>query len=141
MKGRVQQQRLGERLTHGHARVEGAVGVLEDELSAGAGAAQLDSPTAARGRAPRNARCPMSAPSRRNARRPTVDLPQPDSPTRASVSPAATESETPSTARTTAVGRANQRAPDHEVLGCIFQRQEAFAHTNASSGAFQQRER
>jgi hypothetical protein len=41
---------------------------------------------------------------RRRARRPTVDLPHPDSPTSASVSPAPTESETPSTARTTAVG-------------------------------------
>ena len=41
---------------------------------------------------------------RRSASRPTVDLPQPDSPTSASVSPASTESETPSTACATAVG-------------------------------------
>src|SRR5215831_7699429 len=37
----------------------------------------------------------------RSASRPTVDLPQPDSPTSASVSPASTLKETPSTARTT----------------------------------------
>src|SRR5258705_2105209 len=38
---------------------------------------------------------------RRNRQRPTVDLPQPDSPTRPSVSPANMSNETPSTARTT----------------------------------------
>ena len=58
-----------------------------------------------------------SGPSRRSASsscrivRASVDLPQPDSPTRPSVSPLATESETPSTAWTAPTWRSN-RTPD-----------------------------
>src|SRR5688500_7269071 len=45
--------------------------------------------------------CPEVGSVRRNKQRPTVDFPQPDSPTSPSVSPAKISNETPSTARTT----------------------------------------
>src|SRR5688572_31735110 len=45
--------------------------------------------------------CPEVGSVRRNKQRPTVDFPQPDSPTSPSVSPAKISKETPSTARTT----------------------------------------
>ena len=54
---------------------------------------------------PRSTMRPAVGVSRRRIRRPTVDLPQPDSPTRHSVSPGAMLSVTPSTALTTATVR------------------------------------
>ena len=73
-----------------HARIERAVGVLEDDLHAAA------APRAARRcrerrdrRRPSNRTAPAVGSIRRNSRRPVVDLPQPDSPTRPSVSPRA----------------------------------------------------
>src|SRR6185503_18402421 len=45
--------------------------------------------------------CPAVGSIKRSRQRPTVDLPQPDSPTRPSVSPAKISNDTPSTARTT----------------------------------------
>src|SRR5690349_477656 len=50
---------------------------------------------------PANVICPAVGSIKRNRQRPTVDLPQPDSPTSPSVSPAKMSNETPSTARTT----------------------------------------
>src|SRR6185369_11318752 len=47
--------------------------------------------------------CPEVGSIKRSRQRPTVDLPQPDSPTRPSVSPAKISNDTPSTARTTSV--------------------------------------
>ncbi len=53
---------------------------------------------------------------RRSTRRPVVDLPQPDSPTSASVSPAASAKLTSSTACTTAPSRAEPAAAHGKVL-------------------------
>jgi len=67
------------------------------------------------GRRSRRERCEMSRPSnsifpsvsscRRTMQRPSVDLPQPDSPTRPSVSPARMSNDTSSTACTRAISR------------------------------------
>ncbi len=60
---------------------------------------------------------PLVGSSRRTKRRPSVDLPQPDSPTTPSVSPRRTSSETPSTACTTSpLGAPERRRADREVL-------------------------
>ena len=71
-----------------HARIERGVGVLEDDLRlrGGTRAARLSS-SASRSR-PSKRTLPASGSIRRSTSRPTVDLPQPDSPTSASVSPA-----------------------------------------------------
>src|ERR1041385_3875848 len=50
---------------------------------------------------PANVICPAVGSIKRNRQRPTVDLPQPDSPTSPNVSPAKMSNDTPSTARTT----------------------------------------
>src|SRR5947208_11467264 len=54
--------------------------------------------------------------------RATVDLPQPDSPTRPRVSPAATASDTPSTARTAGAGCPRRRASHAPGSGKCFTR-------------------
>ena len=107
----MQRQRLAEDLPDRHARIERGVGVLKDDLRLPAERAQrlgvegeqiVAFETDAAG----------SGSIRRSTRRLTVDLPQPDSPTSASVSPASTWKLTPSTALTNAVGRPNKlRAP------------------------------
>ena len=100
----MQQQRLGQHLADGHARVERAVGVLEDELGAGAGPAQLGARQRGEVAAGEADRCRRSARSGAAPAGRRSTCRSPNSPTSASVSPAPTESETPSTARTTAVG-------------------------------------
>src|SRR5437867_6050701 len=57
---------------------------------------------------PSNHTSPDVASMRRRMQRPVVDLPQPDSPTRPSVSPALMSKETPSTAWTRATSRENR---------------------------------
>ena len=85
-----------------HARVERAVRVLENEL--GTRTCAMQRPGRKGAEVAANSCTPPDVGSiSRKARRPTVDLPQPDSPTSASVSPAATVKETLSAARTTAV--------------------------------------
>ena len=138
----MQQQRLGQHLADGHARVERAVGVLEDELGAGARMRRSSAPDSEARSRPAKRTLPAVGSSRRRASRPTVDLPQPDSPTSASVSPAAhVEGDAidgPHDRR--------RRAPssDRRATKCLVtlsSAKERRAHaTSASSGAFQQRE-
>ena len=56
---------------------------------------------------PSSVMLPLDGSTRRSTLRATVDLPQPDSPTSPSVSPAATEKLTPSTACTVPIRRRN----------------------------------
>ena len=65
---------------------------------------------------PSNSTVPAVGSMRRRIMRPVVDLPQPDSPTRPSVSPGMTSNETPSTARTAPAGFAEQSLLDREML-------------------------
>ena len=80
-------ERLGDRRARGHARIERRVRVLEHHLDPTPGEVR----SLSRGRLW----------SSRRIRRATVDLPLPDSPTSARVSPAPTVKLTPSTACTT----------------------------------------
>jgi hypothetical protein len=105
---------LGQGLAHGEARVERAVGVLEDDLHLAPQGAHLA-----------GARPVMSGPrsispevgsSRRMMERPSVVLPQPDSPTRPSVSPRRMVNETPSTAWTVPTTLPQQPPHDRELL-------------------------
>ena len=97
-------ERLLEVILDPHQRVQPGHRLLEDRARGpGRGAAQVLRPTCRRDSAPRRApRRRTAAPSGSSPRmpRPSVDLPQPDSPTRPTISPAPMSSETPSTART-----------------------------------------
>ncbi len=111
----VQRERLVERLADRHARIERRERVLEDDLQR---AAQLAHRVV--GKRPRSRPSKWTLPdvgsSRRSTSRPVVDLPQPDSPTSASVSPASTSKLTPSTACTIPARTAEEAAPDRKVL-------------------------
>ena len=93
----VQRQRLVQRLADGHPRIQRGERVLEDDLQ-GATLALAPRIRARSGPRRRTRRVPRSARAAASTSRPVVDLPQPDSPTRASVSPTASEKLTPSTA-------------------------------------------
>ena len=84
----VQRQRLAERLLDRHARIERRVRVLEDDLQRAPCARIASASSANKLFAVEAARCPPSARSGAAPAGPVVDLPQPDSPTSASVSPA-----------------------------------------------------
>ena len=87
---------------------------------------------------PSNQTSPAVGSIRRRMQRPVVDLPQPDSPTRPSVSPGAMSKLTPSTACTTSALRAEQAAADREVLDQVLDAQERLnrlAHRAAISSA------
>ncbi len=64
----------------------------------------------------------------RSTRRAVVDLPQPDSPTSARVSPRSSVKEMPSTARTHADGAAEQSGPDVEMPGEVGDLEEGRGH-------------
>ena len=109
--------RLGDDVADRHARIERAVRVLEDHLDAPAQRAQ---------RSPRRACVEVDAVEQDLARRsaaraagcsgPIVVLPQPDSPTRPSVSPRRMSKLTPSTALTSpTVARNSAPSVDREV--------------------------
>ncbi len=85
-------QRLAQGLAHGHARVERAVRVLEHHLHAPVVARRR--PARQRAARPRRRNRPARrrASTSRTSARASVDLPQPDSPTTASVSPRCTAS-------------------------------------------------
>ena len=69
-------------LADGHARVERGVGVLEDDLHAPAQRRSRVAGESGRCRCPRRRTRPPVGSIRRRTERPSVDLPQPDSPTR-----------------------------------------------------------
>ncbi len=94
----MQAERLLQHLPHAHARIERGVGILEDHLDAAIDAGQpagLQSQD--RIAADRRCRRPSARPAA-TMQRATVDLPEPLSPTSASVSPALISRSTPSTA-------------------------------------------
>ena len=84
-------QRLGDDVADRHARIERGIRVLEDHLHAAAqraaARASLQSTTSLPSK---RTRAGGAARADEISRRPSVDLPQPDSPTRPSVSPRAT---------------------------------------------------
>ena len=98
--------RLADDVADGHARVQAADRVLEDDLHLPAEAAQLFAVVGEEVLA-LVAHLPAVAGIRRRIVRPTVVLPQPDSPTRPSVLPGATSKLTPSTAFTWPTVREN----------------------------------
>ena len=102
-------ERLGDLPADRHAAIERAEGILEDELHAGA---QLAPGLAlgARQRLAVERTSPLVGSSRPSAKRPVVDLPQPDSPTRPSVRPRSSVSDTPATASTVRAGASSRRA-------------------------------
>ena len=95
----LDQQRLLDDLARAEARIEGGRRVLEDELDL-APRRPSAGPRGARGSGPRTRSRPSPASSKRARQRASVDLPEPDSPTSASVVPAAIVRSTPSRAWT-----------------------------------------
>ena len=77
----------------------------------------------------------------RTMRRAKVDLPQPDSPTRPTVSPAATSRSTPSTARTTFAGAEEAVARQREMLDQAAHRQQRLGGFGGSRSAARRRAR
>ena len=136
----MQRQRLGQDLAHRHARIERGVGVLEDDLRIAAEGAQLIAHRARARSRPSKRTVPASGSISRSTSRLTVDLPQPDSPTSASVLPASTLKLTPSTALTKAVGRPNTERVGDEMLDQAFDLEQRGHDTSLSSGALMQRE-
>ena len=83
----VDGQRLADDRADRHARIERGVRILEDDLHVAAERAQRARPSAVTS-APLNQTSPELGSISRRMQRPVVDLPQPDSPTSPSVSPA-----------------------------------------------------
>ncbi len=84
--GRVQPDRLADDRLHAHARVERGERVLEDDLQVAADRRSSPGARVARSR-PSYITAPAVGAISLSSRRPSVDLPEPDSPTSASVSP------------------------------------------------------
>ena len=80
-------ERFGDDILDPVARAERGIGILEHDLQCAAALAQGARRSAWSGRCRRNERSPEVGSVRRRIMRPVVDLPQPDSPTRARVSP------------------------------------------------------
>ena len=97
-------ERLGEVILDPQQRVEARHRLLEDQPEVGpAQPAELPAAASRSGSGRRTSpRRRAAAPSGRSPRmpRPSVDLPQPDSPTSPTISPSSMSSDTPSTART-----------------------------------------
>ena len=91
-------QRLGDDLAGRQARVERGVRVLEDDLQVLPALAHAARPTASVSSSPSSFTEPEVGSTRRSTDFAVVVLPQPDSPTSASVSPRSTVKETSSTA-------------------------------------------
>ena len=91
-------QRLGDDLARRQARVERGVRVLEDDLQVLAGAGASRSAESVVSSSPSSFTEPEVGSTRRTTDFAVVVLPQPDSPTSASVSPRSTVKETSSTA-------------------------------------------
>ena len=103
----VHPQRLGDRLDRSGAGVERAVRILEDHLHPPPQRRAARRRSSARTSVPSKRIVPPSGSIRRSTRRPVVDLPAPDSPTSASVSPAL-ERERHVVDRREPLGRADQ---------------------------------
>ena len=98
----MDQRRLADDVGHPHARVERGVGVLEDHLRAQLRLAARRPSCGRAGRVPLHRIAPVAtAAGCRRPCGPSVDLPQPDSPTRPTTSPLRMARSTSSTACTT----------------------------------------
>ena len=103
--------RLGQDVAHAHARIEARERVLEHHLHRAAQRPHLARGQRSSMRLPSSTTSPAVVSNSRRIALPTVDLPHPDSPTSASVSPFADrERLMPSTACTWPVTRAEQSA-------------------------------
>ena len=110
------EEALADDVADGHPRVERADGVLEDDLHPAAELLEVVAPLAED--RPRRRAWPTrpSAAGAGGASRPSVVLPQPDSPTRPKTSPRRTSKLTSSTALTSPTWRRMKPAVDREVL-------------------------
>ena len=81
---------LGDRVAHAHARIERGHRILEHDLDPAPRRGAARPARASADRCPRRRTRPARGWTRRRIERPTVVLPQPDSPTSASVRPAST---------------------------------------------------
>jgi hypothetical protein len=90
--------RFGDCAANGLARIETRERILEDHLHTTGGLSAVPARSSARTSSPSNSTVPEQGSTRRRIERPVVDLPQPLSPTSASVSPACSENEISSTA-------------------------------------------
>ena len=98
-------ERLGDDLGGGEARVEGGGGILEDELDAGAERRAARGRAAPAGRRRRTGSRPPVGSSSRARQRASVDLPEPDWPTRARAAPRRMSRSTPARAGSARVPR------------------------------------
>ena len=131
----MEPQRLADDLADPVARVERRVGVLEDHLHLAAQRLHLAALQARRSPGPRTGPSPRWARRSWRIARHRVDLPQPDSPTRPSVSPSLTVRLTPSTARTRPTSR-SIRTPglDREVHDEVLDLEQALAGGGSRRG-------
>ena len=112
-----QQQRFGQDLADSHARIKRTVGILKDQLGTGARLPQLGVGKGGEVLTVETNGARSSARSAAGPGGPTVDLPQPDSPTSARVSPRSTLSRRHHRRRELRAGPdAEQRASHHEGL-------------------------
>ena len=114
----VDAHRLGDDRLHRHPRVQRHVRVLEDDLEMRPQLAHLAAPELEHVAAVEPDRARSRRSSSRSTQRPVVDFPQPDSPTRPSVSPRSTEKEIPDTACTSPTTRRKNPAR----IGNVFTR-------------------
>ena len=91
-------QRLGDDFRHAHRRIEAGERILEHDLHACAHVTQFFALGRSWMARPNHTISPLVTGPSRNIARVSVDLPQPDSPTTPNASPAATSSDTSSTA-------------------------------------------
>jgi hypothetical protein len=124
----VDRQRLADDRADRHARVERRVGILEDDLHVARQGAQLVLAGAVTS-LPSNQTSPEVGSIRRRMQRPVVLLPQPDSPTRPSVSPAIRSKLTPLTAWTLSTSRPSQ-PPVIEALDQVLHPQQRRRHAH-----------
>ena len=96
--GHQRAQRIGDDLAHRHARIERGQRVLEDDLQVARAACASPRRGSCVRSSPSHSTRPSSGVSSCRMQRPSVDLPQPLSPTMPSVSPGLTENEMSSSA-------------------------------------------
>src|SRR4051812_25304718 len=126
----VDAERLADDRADRLARVERRVRVLEDHLHLATERLELALERPAMSR-PRYSIVPLVGSSRRVIRRAVVDLPQPVSPTRPSVSPSMMSNDTPSTACTAPIWRWN-RIP--RVIGKCLTRSRTWTSGSLMPG-------
>ena len=111
----MDQQRLHDRVLDRHAGIERPERVLKDDLHAAPRRPQRPGPRLGDLR-PSNMTCPAVAGTSRISSRPSVDFPQPDSPTSPRVSPGSIVRSTPSTARKAVLAAAEKPACVHRIV-------------------------